>query len=171
MLLFNILVHGSIFAFILTIYLLAVMRFASPRLWAFSDYPPAITEHVPPQTISEKRLAFLLGVPFFVIGIGIPFWFTFSLRILYGGFIPLLDTFLNVFGVIMFGNLADFLLLDLLIVGTITPQFVMIPGSEHMKDNEYKEFRLYHAKGHLKGLIPLLIISLIIAVMFIYFVI
>ena len=63
----------------------------------------------------------------------------------------------------MFGNFADLVILDILIVGTLTPGWVVIPGTEHMRDNEYKNFRLYHAKGHARALILLVILSLLFA--------
>ncbi|MHA1966121.1 MAG: hypothetical protein ACW97G_16215 [Candidatus Thorarchaeota archaeon] len=87
---------------------------------------------------------------------------------LYGGSLPLLDAFLNFFGIVMFGNIADFVVLDLLIVGTITPDWVIIPGTEHMRNKEYKEFRLYHAKGHARALILLVILSLLFAAAVVY---
>ncbi len=63
----------------------------------------------------------------------------------------------------MFGTFADLVILDWLIVGTITPDFVIIPGTEHMRDREYKDFRLYHAKGHVWGTIGMAVVSLVIA--------
>ncbi|MHA2025260.1 MAG: hypothetical protein ACW98U_05095 [Candidatus Thorarchaeota archaeon] len=159
----NILVHGSIFAILLTVYLLAVMRGLSPRIWAFSDYPKEITDHVPPQTNRERKLGAYVGVPFFILGIVFPLLSTMNLEVLYGGSLPFLDAFLNFFGVWMFGFIADFVILDYLIVGTITPDWVIIPGTEHMRDKEYKDFRAYHAKGHAKGLVLLAILSLLIA--------
>ena len=159
----NILVHGSVFALILTLYLLGIMRGMSPRTWAFSDYPKEITDHVPPQTDRERRLGVYGAIPFFVFGIGFPLFSTLNLEIIYGGSLPLLDAFLNFFGVWMFGFMADFVILDYLIVGTITPDWVIIPGTEHMRDKEYKDFRAYHAKGHAKGLVVLAVLSFLIA--------
>ncbi|MFX1474957.1 MAG: hypothetical protein ACFFCO_05755 [Promethearchaeota archaeon] len=168
LLLTNIIFHGLIFAFILTVYLLIVMVAVSPRVWAFSDYPKTITNHVPPQTKSERRKGAVVAVPFFVLGIAFPYLSTLLLEGLYGGALPILDAFLNVFGIWMFGFMADLLILDLLIVGTITPNFVIIPGTEHMKNKEYKDFRLYHTKGHLKGLLLLGILSLILAALVVF---
>ena len=144
------------------------MRAFSPRIWAFSDYSKEITDHVPPQTKKEKQLAIVLSIPFFLFGISFPFISTLLLKGFYGGTIPLLDAFLNAFGVLLLGFLADFVILDYLIVGTITPKFVIIPGTEHMKNKEYKDFRLYHAKGHIKGLPLLAIVSLVIAVIVVF---
>ena len=142
----NILIHGIVFAILLTSYLLIVMRSLSPRIWAFSDYPKSITSSVPARTDRERRIAKYTAVPFFILGIGF-----------------LLDAFLNFFGIVMSGNLADFLILDWLIVGTITPEWVIIPGTEHMRDKEYKEFRGYHARGHVRALPVLAMLSLILA--------
>ena len=164
MILTNIVIHGLVFALILTAYLLFIMMKFSPRVWAFSDYPKEITNQVPPQTKEEKRTSIVASVPFFIFGIGYPFLSTCLLKGLYGGTISLLGAFLNTFGVLMFGFMADLIILDLLIVGTLTPKFVIIPGTEDMKEKEYKDFRVYHTKAHAKGLILLAIISLVIAV-------
>ena len=163
MLLFYILIHATIFAIIFTLYLFAIMRGLSPRVWAMSDYPPEITDHVPPQTDAEKRQARIVYIPFLVIGIGYPLATTYFLKILNGGVISLLDAFLTVFVILMFGFLADYIILDFLIVGTLTPDFVILPGTEHMREKEYKDFRKYHAKGHIKGLLLIIILSLILA--------
>jgi hypothetical protein len=159
----NILLHGSFFAILLTAYLLIIMRGLSPRIWAFSDYPKEITDHVPPQTERERRIGGYAAIPFFILGLGFPLVSTLMLEGFYGGSLPLLDAFLNIFGIIMFGNFADFVILDWLIVGTITPDWVIIPGTERMRNKEYKEFRVYHAKGHVRALPLLAILSLIIA--------
>lgn len=74
------------------------------------------------------------------------------------------EAFITIFVIILFGFLADFIILDWLIVGTLTPDFVIIPGTEYMREKEYKDFRLYHAKGHVKGLVLIFILSLILAV-------
>jgi hypothetical protein len=164
----NVLLHGTIFAVLLTIYLLAVIRSLNPRIWAFSDYPKEITDNVPPQTRRERKIGAYTGIPFFILGIGFPLVSTMMLEGLYGGTLPLLDAFLNFFGIVMFGNIADFVILDYLIVGTFTPDWVIIPGTEYMRDTEYKDFRLFHAKGHVRALIPLAILCLIFAAAVVY---
>lgn len=161
--------HGSIFAALLTLYLLAIMRFTSPRVWAFADYPKEITDAVEPQTSDERRLGAIIGIPFFVLMLGFPVISTLMLESTYIGPIPLIDAFLNVFGLALFGTAADLFILDWLIVGTITPDFVIIPGTEHMRDKEYKDFRVYHGKAHIRGTIGLAILSLIIAAVIVMF--
>ena len=164
----SVLLHGSVFAVLLTLFLLAIMRGLNPRIWAFSDYPKEITDHVPPQTDRERKVGAFTGIPFFVLGIGFPLVSTIMLEGFYGGTLPLLDAFLNVFGIVMFGNIADYVILDWLIVGTITPNWVIIPGTEHMRNKEYKDFRGYHAKGHTRALIPLALLSLLVAAVVVF---
>ena len=135
----------------------------SPRIWAFKDYPKSITDHAPPQTKAEKRKGLILSIPFFILGLGFPIISTIILRIEYGGTVDFLSAFLNIFGIFMFMNIADLVILDWIIVGTITPKFVIIPGTEHMKDKEYKEFRISHGKGHILGTVILLLLSLLLA--------
>ena len=87
-----------VFAVILTAYLLVIMMKLSPRVWAFSDYPKEITNRVSPQTKEERRTAKIMSVPFFVFGVGYPFFSTYLLKGLLGGAISVLDAFLNTFG-------------------------------------------------------------------------
>ncbi|MHA1863671.1 MAG: hypothetical protein ACTSWA_07870 [Candidatus Thorarchaeota archaeon] len=159
----NILFHGVIAAVLMMAYLLPIMRFLSPRVWAMSDYPKEITSRVEPQTKDERRIAILMGIPFIFLMIVFPLVSTLILETTYAGSIPLTDAFLNTFSVLMFANLADLIILDLLIVGTITPSWVIIPGTEDMKDTVYKAFRKEHSKSHLRGTIFVAILSLVIA--------
>ncbi len=144
--------------------MLMVMMKVSPRVWAFSDYPKEITNNVPPQTKEEKHKIITLSIPFFILVIGYPFLSTFLAKQLYTGAMPLIDAFTNTFGVLMFFFLSDFIILDWLVVGTITPKFVIIPGTESMKEKEYKNFRLYHTKAHIRGFFLVILLSFIIAV-------
>lgn len=162
-LLSNIIFHGLLFAITFILYLLIIMVKFSPRIWGFSDYPKAITEKVPPQTKTEKKKGSLLAIPFFLIGIGFPIISTLILKHQSGGEIDFFTAFFNIFGILMFGNVADLVILDWIIVGTITPKFVIIPGTEDMKDNEYKDFRISHAKGHIWGTIFIAVSSLLLS--------
>ena len=163
----NIILHGFIFAIILTAYLLFVMVKLGPRIWGFSDYPKEITKKVPPQTKSEKKKGYLLSIPFFLFSLSFPIVSTLILRNQFGGEIDFLTAFLNIFGILMFFNVVDLVILDWIIVGTITPKFVIIPGTEDMKDKEYKDFRITHAKGHIWGTLLIAVLSLLLALIII----
>lgn len=159
----SVLIYGSIAGILLILYLLPIMRFLSPRIWAFSDYPKVITNSVAPQTKRERRIALVTGLPFIILMVVYPLLTTMIFKNQAGGSISLLDAFLHAFGVLMIGNLADWLILDMLIVGTWTPNWIMIPGTESMKETAYKDFRIEHTKGHVYGTVGMAVISLIIA--------
>jgi len=124
---------------------------------------------VPPQTREEKKKATIVSIPFLMIGVGFPIVSTLLLEQELGGRIDFLSAFLNIVALFMFMNAADLLILDWLIVGTITPKFVIIPGTEHMKYKEYREFRTYHTKGHIWGTIAMVGLGLIMALFFTIF--
>ncbi len=69
---------------------------------------------------------------------------------------------MNAFGIMMFGNFANLIMLDLLIVGTLTPVWIIIPGTEHLKENA-KDFRRIHTKGDIWGTVSMAFLCLIIA--------
>lgn len=146
-----------------------MIRF-NPRVWGFSDYPKEIIQKVPPQTEKEKNLARIIYIPFLLFGLGFPIISTLILENqIYEGRIDFIGAFLNIFIILMFGNIFDLIILDLIIVGTITPKFVIIKGTEEMKDAEYKDFRISHAIAHLKGTILLAFISIAIALILWFF--
>jgi hypothetical protein len=101
--------------------------------------------------------------------IAFPFISTLIYEVQVGGSVTLIDAFLNAFGVLMLGNLADWLILDMIIVGTWTPDWVIIPGTENMRDSAYKAFRIEHTIGHIYGTIAMAVLSLIIAVIVVVF--
>ncbi|MCJ7739553.1 MAG: nitroreductase, partial [Anaerolineae bacterium] len=77
-----------------------------------------------------------------------------------GGDISFLLLFLNAFGVAFTFNLVDLLLLDWLMFCTITPRFVVIPGTEGME--AYKDYS-YHFKASMIGTILSVVAGLVIA--------
>ena len=159
----NLLLFGPLAFILILMYLLPIMRFLNPRIWAFSDLPKTITENVEPPTKRELRIGIVIGIPFMILTLVFPYVSTLFLESQVGGTISLLGAFLNTFGVMMFGNLADWLILDMLIVGTWTPNWVIIPGTEHLRDTAYKDFRVEHSRGHVFATIAMAVISLIIA--------
>ncbi len=160
-----IILHGLLFAGIITFYLLTMMKLLSPRVWAMGDYPKSITEKVSPQTKEEKKKGAIVYIPFLIIGFGIPIISTLMLKVEMGGQIDIISAFLNLFGIFMLANIADLIILDILIVGTITPKWVVIPGTEDLVDTEYKTFRKYHAKAHVKGSLIMAGICFLIAIL------
>lgn len=136
--------------------LLIVSLCINPRIF-LQDYPKDIQAVVPPKTPSEKRLSLLLGIPFLLVLILVPFFSTLTIKQQDGSFIALL---LNAFGVAFIFNLVDWLLLDWLMFCTITPKFVVISGTEGMAS--YKDYG-FHFRGFIVGTLLSFIGALVIA--------
>ena len=112
-----------------------------------------------PQTKQEKRLAILIAVPWMIFSVGFPVYSTISLKAKLGGEISFWLAFLNVFVLVFLAVLGDVLFLDWLIVSKITPEFVIIPGSE---EADYKDFS-HHYKAHLRAVLPLIVGCVLLA--------
>jgi hypothetical protein len=76
-----------------------------------------------------------------------------------GGEIPFWMAFLNVFVLLLLAVLGDLVILDWLIVSKITPEFVIIPGTE---EADYKNFS-HHYKAHLRAVVPLFLVCIVLA--------
>jgi hypothetical protein len=76
-----------------------------------------------------------------------------------------LGVFLGGFGVLFLSNLVDWLILDWLIFCTITPKFVVIPGTEGMAG--YKNYAM-HFKGFLIGTVLSVVIGLVLATLVVF---
>ena len=131
----------------------------NPRLF-LQDYPEAIQAIVPPKTAREKRLSILVGIPFMILLLAVPFISTLSFKNQLTEHVGLLPLFLNAFGVIFIFNLFDLLILDWLVFCTITPRFFVIPGTEGMA--AYKDYG-FHFRAALIGTILSVIGGLLIA--------
>jgi hypothetical protein len=81
----------------------------------------------------------------------------------------LLDAFLNLYLILLIGNVTEVLILDILLVGTVTPNFVVIPGTEDLRDTEYKAFRCHHGKAHLRAIIAMALVALVLALVIVTF--
>jgi hypothetical protein len=68
--------------------------------------------------------------------------------------------FLNLLVLFLFATFGDLVILDWLIINKITPNFVVIPGSEKQ---DYKDLS-HHFKGHAKSLVVIVPILLLVAV-------
>ena len=141
----KIIIDGSLLSIIASILLILGMRI-NPRI-LLQDYPKDIQAAVDPKTPSEKKLSLLLGMPFLLALILIPFFSTLSLKPHTSSLAAL---FINAFGVVFIFNLVDWLLLDWLMFCTITPKFVVVPGTEGKAG--YKDY-WFHLRGFFIGTI------------------
>jgi len=161
----HIFTHSLLFAAIFNGSLLILMVTTSPRVWGYSDYSDAIKAKVPPQTAEERKLAIIVAIPWMIFTLGFPIFSTYFLKSKLGGEIPFWAAFLNVFSLTLLATLGDLIILDWLIVNTITPDFVMIPGTEKA---DYKDFS-HHYRAHARAAVILVILSIVFAAIVWYF--
>jgi hypothetical protein len=141
----KILIDGGILSFFTSLWLILAL-WVSPRIF-LHDYPAKIQEKVSPKTQAEKRLTFVFGIPLMLVMLIGPFFSTLSLK--EQGNTQYWALLLNAAGVVFIFNIVDWLILDWLLFCTITPRFVVIPGSEGMA--EYKDYG-FHFRGFLHGI-------------------
>ena len=156
----KILIDGGITTLIFTVIVLGMLLY-NPRLFlGGNDYPPDVVAAAPPITAQEKRMSIILSIPFMLLVIGVPVYSTLSFNAQVGGGAPFWALFWHTFGVIMMPFLFDLLFLDWWMFCTITPSFVVIPGTEGFAG--YKD-KLFHLKAHSRGLLYMIAASLVIA--------
>lgn len=155
----RILIDGAILtavvaaAAVLTLYL-------NPRI-ALSDYPEDVKAAVPPRTKQELRQGMLISIPLLVVFIAIPLWSTWLVRQQNGGVITYWMAFVVILGEYLLTALFDLLVLDIWMFFTLTPKFLVIPGTEGMPG--YKDWRP-HARAHMtKGSAMLVVFSALLA--------
>ncbi len=141
----KIIIDGSLLSVLASITILGILRF-NPRLF-LQDYPDVIQERVHPKTDQEKRLSLMVGIPFLILLLLVPFLSTLSLAKQVGED-KFFSLFINAFGVTFLFNLVDLLVLDWLIFCLITPDFLVIPGTKGMQ--AYKDYR-FHFRAFLIG--------------------
>ena len=155
----HILIHGLFYAAVFNGFLLLMMVTTSPRVWGYSDYSDEIKAKVPPQTKEEKRRAVLWGIPMMIFAIGFPIYSTLLLKSNLAGEFSFWIAFLNVLVMVFLAYLVDLVILDWLIVCKITPQFVIIPGTE---EADYKDFS-HHYRAQLRAAPILVLVCLILS--------
>jgi len=140
----KIVIDGGILSLIASIWLILAF-WVNPRIF-LQDYPPKIQEKVAKKTRAEKRLSYVFGIPFLLLLLLVPFFSTLALKA--QGMQQFWKLWLNAAGVALVFNLVDWLILDWFMFCTLTPRFLVIPGSEGMA--EYKDY-WFHFRGFLLG--------------------
>jgi hypothetical protein len=149
---------GAILSVMASLFLAAILRF-NPRLF-LQDYPKDIQNRVPPKTEKEKRQSLVVGIPFLILLVAVPFISTLALKRQSGEDISFPHLFLNAFGVVFVFNLVDLLLLDWLMFCYITPKFMVIPGTKGMAG--YKDY-FFHFRASIIGTMLSIAAGLVIA--------
>ena len=151
--------QGLFCAVVVNAYLFLMMITLSPRIWGYSDYPEVVKNKVTPPTRREKLIGALVGLPWFIFVFGFPIISTYTLKTILGSAFTFWIAFVHLVTMTMLTNLGDLVILDWLIVSTITPPFVIIPGSD---TQDYKDFS-HHYRGHAKATIIMILLALILA--------
>jgi hypothetical protein len=137
---------GLILSAIASVLLVVTLRL-NPRIW-LQDYPHDIQARVPPKTARERQLSVVVGIPFLILLVAGTLISTLALKRQHQGEISLFSLVLHAFGILFIFNGVDWLVLDWLMFCTITPGFVVIPGSEGAEG--YKNY-WFHFRGFLIG--------------------
>jgi len=165
MVLSHVITHSLFYSVVVTGYLFVLMISTSPRVWGYNDYPQAIKDKVSPQTKKEKNLAIITALPWFLFTLGFPIYSTTLLRAKLSNDIPMWVAFLNLLMMYIMATIGDLVILDWLIVSKLTPNFVIIPGSEK---KDYKDFS-HHFKDHARATIVIIPVFLVIAAIISFF--
>jgi hypothetical protein len=156
----KLIIDGGIFSVIASFYLFVILKI-NPRLF-LQDYPEDIQGAVPQKSQAERRQSILFGTPFLLLLFVGPLISTLTLKHQSGSELTFLATALHAFGIVFIFNLVDWLILDWLIFCTITPEFLIIPGTEGMEG--YKDYA-FHFRAFLVGTVLSIVAGIFIAVL------
>ena len=137
--------------------LVLAITFYNPRLWLNPrDVPPDIYAAVPPKNPREELVSRLLLGPIFLLLIVPPFVSTLGFAA--SGERSLFLLAAHAFLVLLMPTLGDLLIVDWLLLNTITPAFIVFPGTEGLPG--YKDYG-FHLRAHLK-LLPMQVMGALV---------
>ncbi len=151
------LLDGLILSALASAFIVITIRL-NPRLW-LQDYPEDVQAQVPPKNEREHRLSLISGIPFLLLLAAVPLISTLALEARHPESATFFALAANAFGVAFVFNVVDWLILDWLMFCTITPRFIVIPGTEGA--DGYKDYG-YHFRGFLIGTVFSGIVGLMI---------
>lgn len=150
--------YGAILSGLMTTIILGTLAWR-PMMWV-NDAPPDVRAAAGEMSAADRRAKRLGGVLTLVVLFGVFGAALASLARQSGGALAFVDAAVSTYLIFMVFNLVDLLLIDWLLVVTLRPRFVMIPGTEHLAG--YGDYG-YHFRAFLKGSLGGLILSLLIA--------
>ena len=152
-LLYSVLLSGVLFTLIL-----GLVRI-NPEI-LLNDYPPDIRAKYGPMSERSKRQRIPVAILVLVVMIGIVTLSFNGLGTDPGGDLSFLTAFVHLFVMFSAFNILDWLVLDWLIVVTIRPGFIILPGTEGMAG--YEDYG-FHFRGFLIGMLITLVTSVLAA--------
>jgi len=154
----NALIFGCILSAILFAMVLVLVRI-NPEIM-LGDYPPDIQAKYGPMSERSKRQRIPVAILFLVV----------MFAIVAASFAPILGavdrprlflaSFTNLFVVFSVFNILDWLVLDWLIVVTLRPRFLVLPGTDGMAG--YGDYA-FHFRGFLIGIAITLVASVLLS--------
>lgn len=129
----------------------------NPRVM-LQDYPKDVQAAVPPKTAAERRETIVWGAALVSLVFAAPLGAAVAARLQVSD-LSYAAAFMNAFVVMLAVNVFDLLVLDWLMFCTLTPRFVVLPGTEGMAG--YKDYA-EHFGGFLVGLVLALVASAVI---------
>lgn len=156
MYIYRIILDGLILSFLMAVTIISILRL-NPR-YEMKSYPKEILNEVEPQTEEEKQGFLRIALPMMIL---IFIFLVDRVRSAYlNSYVTYVLLFLHTFFILMIWNTIDLLFMDWLLFCTITPNFIILPGTKGNKG--YKNYK-YHFIGFLKGIVISAFCSLAIA--------
>jgi hypothetical protein len=152
------LTDGLILSVLLSALVVVTLRW-NAESW-LGDYPPDIREAFGPMSAEARRVKLVGGIAFLVFIAAVLVRGLVELSRASGGELTFLDAFVYTFIVGQVFNLIDLLVLDWLWFVTLSPAFIILPGTEGMAG--YKDYG-FHFRAFLVGLAGGTVFSAVVA--------
>ena len=143
---------GLVLSIVLSTFLYGLL-WINPEIM-LNDYPPAIRKKFGPMTSRTKQQHIIASIVFVAILLIIVVWSFSMLRERCGGPYTFALASIHAFIMFMTFNLVDWLFLDWFCFVALRPKFIVLPGTEGMKD--YGDY-WFHFRGFLIGTAIILI--------------
>ncbi len=147
---------GGLLGLFLCAYVLLSLRI-NPR-FILHDMPADVRAAAAPLSRRERWLEAVLAVPFLTVMLLGPLLSSLGLAREHPGPPGFVALAVNAYGVLFVASLADLVLLDLLLVCTLTPRWLVVPGTEGCPG--YKD-RRHQIRAHLRGALLIVPIALL----------
>ena len=157
-LLYTGLLYVGLVSLVMTALILVTFRW-NPEIWVH-DAPPKIRERYGPVSAKAKRDGQLASIPTFLLLAGVLILAIMDVYRRAGGALRYWDVFVVVFVALQTFNVFDLVVIDWLVVATLRPKQLLLPGTETWEG--YADYGFY-LQGFLKGLVGITAASLLFA--------
>lgn len=141
--------------------LILVTLYWRPMIWV-GDAPADVQAAAGPMSEVDRHAKRVAGIVTLGLLLGIVAMSLVRLGQVKGGALTFTEVALSTFIVFMVFNLVDLLLIDWLLVATVRPRFVVLPGTEQLAG--YGDYGFYF-RGFLKGIVGGVVLSVLVAML------